>query len=61
VLFCLTFKNAFIPFGQTVFTDIEKQTRGTRFANFTKFPKNNPANFLLAPLSGILPLACPLT
>jgi hypothetical protein len=34
---------------------------GTAFTNFTIFLINNPANFLLAPLSGILPLACPLT
>jgi hypothetical protein len=34
---------------------------GARFTNFTKFLIKNPANFLLAPLSGILPLACRLT
>jgi hypothetical protein len=34
---------------------------GTRFTNFTKFLKKNPDNYLLAPLSGILPLACLLT
>jgi hypothetical protein len=34
---------------------------GTIFTNLTKLLIGNPANFLLAPLSGILPLACPLT
>jgi hypothetical protein len=32
-----------------------------RFTNFIKFLINNPANFLLLPLSGILLLACSLT
>jgi hypothetical protein len=31
---------------------------GTRFTNFTKFLIRNPANFFLAPLSEILPIAC---
>jgi hypothetical protein len=34
---------------------------GTRFTNFTKFLINIIANFLLAPLLGILHLAYPLT
>jgi hypothetical protein len=34
---------------------------GTRCTNFPKFLIKNPAYFLLAPLLGILPLACPLT
>jgi hypothetical protein len=34
---------------------------GTAFIYFIKFLIKNPANFLLAPLSGILPLACLLT
>jgi hypothetical protein len=34
---------------------------GTAFTNFTIFLIKNPANFLVALLSGILPLACPLT
>jgi hypothetical protein len=38
-----------------------KQRPGMRFTNCTKFLINNPADFLLAPLSGILPPACPLT
>jgi hypothetical protein len=33
----------------------------TAFINFTIFLLKNPANFVLAPLSGILPLAFPLT
>jgi hypothetical protein len=37
------------------------QVREDRFTNFTKLLINNPAYFLLAPLSGVLPLACPLT
>jgi hypothetical protein len=37
------------------------RSAGTAFTNFTIFLIKNPANFLLAPLSGILPLACPLT
>jgi hypothetical protein len=34
---------------------------GTKFTNFTRFLIRNPANFFLAPLSGIILLACPLT
>jgi hypothetical protein len=34
---------------------------GARLANFTKFLINNPANFLISLLSGILLLVCPLT
>jgi hypothetical protein len=34
---------------------------GTRFTNFTRFLLKNPASLLLVPLSGILPIACPLT
>jgi hypothetical protein len=37
------------------------QESGTEFTNFNKFLMWNPANFLLAPLSGVLLLACPLT
>jgi hypothetical protein len=38
-----------------------KQSAGARFTNCTKFLINNLANFLLALLSGILPVACPPT
>jgi hypothetical protein len=34
---------------------------GARITNFTKFLMQSPANFLLALLSGLLPLACFMT
>jgi hypothetical protein len=40
---------------------IAEKIKGTRFTNLIKFLIKNPANFLFAQLSGILPLACPLT
>jgi hypothetical protein len=56
---------AFIADEKQISTEKKKGGRkrppGARFSNFTEFLINTPANFLLAPLSGILPLACPLT